>query len=104
MAAGSGIEVPHPFQLVARSAGIDLTDHRSHPLTATLVQQAGTIIPMTHQHGVQIKALYPEVAHKIHYLSLDGRPMDVPDPACARPENLGVIYRLLATCLEETCG
>lgn len=68
-----------------RGEGVDITRHRSQPLTATLVERATHIFAMTGGHLESIHALFPHGAEKAFLLREFEEPgatvwRDVPDP------------------------
>jgi protein-tyrosine-phosphatase len=54
--------------LVLREHGVDLSEHRSRPLTPELVDEARLIVVMTRLHREQVLAVRPGVAGKIYPL------------------------------------
>jgi glycine hydroxymethyltransferase len=70
---------------VLRRHGVDITAHRSQPLTATLVNRATHIFAMTGMHLETLHMLFPESASKSYLLREFEEPgmtvwRDVPDP------------------------
>ncbi|MCW5768372.1 MAG: Sua5/YciO/YrdC/YwlC family protein [Phycisphaeraceae bacterium] len=62
----------------AHIMGLDLSAHRSRPLTRQLIDDADEIYTMTASHARAVVAIAPAAAHKVRVLDPDGR--DVPDP------------------------
>jgi protein-tyrosine-phosphatase len=61
--------------------GIDITDHRTHHLTAQDIAAANLVIVMVQGHRDALVAEFPEARHKILLLSeLAGEMHDVSDP------------------------
>jgi protein-tyrosine-phosphatase len=61
--------------------GIDITDHRTHHLTAQDMAAASLVIVMVRGHRDALVAEFPEARHKIGLLSeLAGEMHDVSDP------------------------
>jgi protein-tyrosine-phosphatase len=61
--------------------GIDITDHRTHHLTAQDMAAASLVIVMARGHSEALRAEFPEARHKIVLLSeLAGEMHDVSDP------------------------
>lgn len=58
--------------------GVDISHHRSQPITHRLAQFADVILPMTNGHRDAIINQWPEVASRTHLLCRDGS--DVSDP------------------------
>jgi len=65
-----------------RPMGIDLSGHRSQPVTPEMVQDADVIYTMTRRHREALLALSPGAADKIHPLDPNG---DVDDPIGSGP-------------------
>jgi protein-tyrosine phosphatase len=61
-----------------REMGIDLTRHRSRPLSVELIHQADWIFAMGRGHAQAVRALVPSAADKVQSLKPDGG--DVDDP------------------------
>lgn len=66
---------------VARTAGLDLSSHRSKALTPDLLKRADLVLVMTEHHKRTLTAAVPDAADKIHtireFVSQSG---DVSDP------------------------
>ena len=60
-----------------REIGIDLSQHRSRPLTVELIHQADAIFTMGRAHAQAVMALVPAAAQKVATLDPDG---DIDDP------------------------
>ncbi|HEX4794491.1 MAG TPA: Sua5/YciO/YrdC/YwlC family protein [Humisphaera sp.] len=60
-----------------RGVGVDLTHHRSRPLTVELIHQADAIYTMSRGHAQAVMALVPAAATKVATLDPDG---DIDDP------------------------
>ncbi len=69
--------------------GINLTPHRSRPLTGALIEESTLILAMTRDHRDTILAYFPEADGKIHLLGdfspNQGNP-DISDPFGGSPE------------------
>ncbi|MDF7807510.1 low molecular weight protein arginine phosphatase [Pontiellaceae bacterium B12219] len=66
-----------------RELGIDLTDHRSQPVTAELINEADLIITMSESHADHVLNWFPEVGNKVCLINAFGTskvPADVSDP------------------------
>jgi len=66
-----------------RELHIDIRRHRSQPLTAELVDDAGLIVVMTSAHRAFILQNFPEIEKKVYLLNSFGTskvPADVTDP------------------------
>ena len=77
----TGRTSPPEVHEVLGEIGLDVTDHRSRPLSRTLIERADVIIVMEDRHGDSVIGLIPEAEHKLIYLGdyLED-PKDVPDP------------------------
>lgn len=77
---------PSPYAVeVLREAGVNITDHRSQPLTSTMVNRATHIFAMTGAHLESLQMLFPDSAPKSYLLrefEEAGTTVwrDVPDP------------------------
>jgi len=63
--------------------GVDLTPHRSQPLTPALVDNAYLIVVMTRAHQYEVLHRFPEAAEKIRLVTefgMDGKDTDIADP------------------------
>jgi protein-tyrosine phosphatase len=63
---------------VAMAHGVDLSSHRSRPLTAELVAQADYLVGMTQGHVLAVAGQYPHLGPRPQLLSAEGE--DVADP------------------------
>lgn len=78
LAAARGAGAAADAQEVIAGLGGDLTAHGSQPVTATLVEHADWIIPMTRDHRDALIDDYPEVADRVHLLDPAGGDIDDP--------------------------
>lgn len=90
--------------LLAR--GIDLSDHRSQPLSAGLVEEADLVLTMTASHKQQVLGLVPGAAGKVYTLGeYAGSGEDVSDPFGGSAEQYrqtaGDLDRLVQKALER---
>ena len=60
-----------------KELGIDLTSHRSRPLTVELIHQADKIYTMSRNHAMAVLSLVPSVGPKVDTLDPNG---DIDDP------------------------
>ncbi len=60
-----------------RDIGVDLTRHRSRPLSVELIHQADAIFTMGRSHAHAVRSLVPSAADKVQTLNPDG---DIDDP------------------------
>ena len=83
LAAAAGASASWASVAVMREMGIDLTAHRSRPVTQALVDAAIVIVVMTASHRDQLRAVHPEAADRIHLLKsfdLTTTGWDIDDP------------------------
>ncbi len=79
-----------------REIGLDISNHRSQPVTDKLIQEAHAIFVMTHSHFRSLVSLYPEAANKLFLVKefeegLSEFEREVPDP-------IGQSYFTYQTC------
>ncbi|MBI3987756.1 MAG: low molecular weight protein arginine phosphatase [Lentisphaerae bacterium] len=81
--AGAGMPASPPAVEALREMGLDLTPHRSRPLTGELVDRATLLVVMTESQKAMILAMNPGAAGKVFLLkefdSLSGGG-DISDP------------------------
>ncbi|MFW5682446.1 MAG: Sua5/YciO/YrdC/YwlC family protein, partial [Phycisphaeraceae bacterium] len=77
-----------------RDRGIDLSSHRSQPVTRELIDRADVIFTMTAAHRDAVLELAPDAAEKTHRLDAD---RDVTDPVGADES----VYRRTADMIER---
>lgn len=67
---------------VMRTAGIDITPHRSRSVNETLLQDADLVLTMTRKHRSQLQDIFPHHKHKVYTLAeYSGQPEgEIPDP------------------------
>jgi protein-tyrosine-phosphatase len=67
---------------VMRTAGIDISQHRSRSVSETMLQDADLVLTMTRKHRNQLQDIYPHHQHKIYTLAeFSGEPQEeIPDP------------------------
>ncbi|MBN2684340.1 MAG: low molecular weight protein arginine phosphatase [Pontiellaceae bacterium] len=66
-----------------KELGIDISTHRSQPLTPELVNRVDLIITMTAGHRAQLLGVFPEVEERVFLINAFGTskvPADVSDP------------------------
>jgi protein-tyrosine phosphatase len=78
--------------------GLDLTQHASQPLTASLVQQADVIFTMTRSHLSALLSQHPEASDRAKVLTKDES--DIADPIGGP----AVLYERCAQQIEEAIG
>lgn len=68
-------------QLVMQTRGLDLSEHRSRIVTASIIQNADVILTMERGHKESLAIEFPEHRQRIFMLSeLIGQAFDIPDP------------------------
>ena len=67
---------------IARNHGLDLSSHRSRPVSTPLLTGSDLILVMAANHQEAIRQEFPGVADRVHLLSKAAglAPFDVPDP------------------------
>ena len=85
--AGTFAALGHPASenavLAVKERGIDLSGHRSQPLTYELVEQSDLIVVMTADHRFHLVEDFPEVGNRVFLIKSFGTskvPADVSDP------------------------
>ena len=77
-------EPASPEAVIAlHEAGMDLSGHRSQPLTRELVDASTIIVVMTGQHLVEVLRCFPEAKSRVFMMTSFGTkdtPVDIPDP------------------------
>ena len=69
--------------LVVKELGIDLSRHRSQPLTVELLAVSDMIVVMTAEHRFHLLEVFPEVGNRVFLIKSFGTskvPADVSDP------------------------
>lgn len=81
--AGAGSPASANAVRALEELGIDLSGHRSKPLSPGLVESADLIVAMTEGHRFEILQRFPEVGNRVSLLKSFGTskvPADIPDP------------------------
>lgn len=81
--AAAGSPASQNAVLALRELGIDLSAHRSQPLSSQLVEDAELILAMTAGHRFQILDAFPAVGNRVFLINAFGTskvPADVSDP------------------------
>ena len=81
--AGEGSPASANALEAMRELGIDLSEHRSKPLTAELIGSVDMIATMTAGHRFQILQDFPEVGNRVSLIKSFGTskvPADISDP------------------------
>lgn len=95
IAAFQGDVASGPAVEIMQQRGLDLSAHRSQPMTEQLLQMADIVLTMTRGHRDAILARFPEAAPRIHTLRVDGG--DIADPVGAPLE----VYQQCADQIDE---
>jgi len=90
---------PASYQAVEamRQYGLDLTNHRSRPLTPGLIEDADIIFILARHHGESIRGILPETSAKIRLLHPDGG--DIRDPVGGSVDTFLDCARTLRRCI-----
>jgi protein-tyrosine-phosphatase len=84
--------------MVMRERGIDMSRHKSRPISRELVDQADLILCMETHHVSTLEQAFPESGDKLHLLTeYCGSSGDIPDPS-GKPT---LAYELCARQMEE---
>jgi protein-tyrosine phosphatase len=85
-----------------RALGVDLSHHRSRPLTVELIHQADMIFTMGRAHAMQVAALVPSAVEKVATLDPRG---DIDDPigsdVAVYQDLAGQLRKLIESRLQE---
>jgi protein-tyrosine-phosphatase len=80
--AKEGLRSPEPVLQAARQSGLDLTDHRSRPVSANLMLEFSLIVVMEAGQAEALKFEFPGIADRVRLLTgMAGPEYDVADPA-----------------------
>ena len=83
----------------AQAAGLDLSHHRTRPLTARLLAGADRVFVMATSHVDTVKDLAPSAAQRVELLDPDGE--NVPDPIGLPAEEFARVVRHIRECIER---
>jgi protein-tyrosine phosphatase len=90
-----------PTVQVMQELGINISEHRSQPLSAALTEKADLVLALSGEHAEIIRESFPEAARKTFLLSeyadKTAGPVDIPDPM-GRPIET---YRLVRDRIRE---
>jgi len=77
----SGMPVLPEVLLIARKYGLDLTGHRSKPVTASLLSSTDLVLVMEANHKEALQNEFPTFNERIYLLSqvVEDRNYDIPD-------------------------
>lgn len=85
IAAASGAPASEAAVEIMNELGLDLSAHRSQPLTRELVDEAELIVVMTAEHAARLLWRFPDAGSKIRLLASfvpngETEEEDIPDP------------------------
>jgi protein-tyrosine-phosphatase len=88
---------------VARAHALDLADHRSRSVNATMVRDADLVVTMGIRHRETIGALAPDALEYTYLLTnfSDRHHGDIPDPIGGSLETYQRIYGVIRECIES---
>lgn len=103
-----GLPVLPKVNLIARRYGIDLSSHRSKPVTEPLLSAHDLILVMEAGHREALQNEFPAVSERIYLLSqaAEGRTYDIPDRIESVESMLEVgenLHELIQTGLKDIC-
>ena len=79
--AQPGYPAAEKTQVVAQRRGIDLSDHRSRPITFQMVTEYNLVLTMERSHKEALHAAFPGYAKRIYlFWEMAGKFQDVVDP------------------------
>ena len=83
--------------MVARTHGVDISEHASSATTADAMASADLVLAMTEIHVEELRGRFPDAKDKIQLLSVfaDGSDVDVPDPIGGPVEEYESAYRMI---------
>jgi len=85
---------------IMADAGIDISAHRAHILTAAIAREADIILVMDELQKQQISIQYPFVRGKLFKLA-EFRAQDIPDPYGQKPEIFQEVFILIQESVNE---
>lgn len=84
---------------VAAQNGVDLTPHRSQPISSALISEHDLILVMEQQHYHDVINRYPEARGKVFLLAKWLGDKDIPDPYRKSDDMFKHVYTLI----EQAC-
>lgn len=100
--AMDGAQASHQAIAVMEKWGIDLSTHRSKPLTRELVMEADLVLTMTPAHRAGVLDLAPDLSEKV--FTLEEYALDAPGNQGGIPDPYGqsvAVYEQCAVAIEE---
>jgi len=83
----------------ATEAGLDISGHRSQPITVELLRKADRVYAMAERHADAARGICPRGASKIELLDPNGG--DIEDPIGYPAERFTEVVRHMERCIEE---
>lgn len=96
--AGGSRATPEAAEAMRRR-GLDLSAHRSRPLTRELTESADVIFAMTARHAEAVRHIDPDAADRVFLLDPEGR--DVEDPIGLPQDEYERVANLLERLIDE---
>ena len=91
--------------LVMQERGINIRDHLSRPVTASLVAEADLILVMSHEHKRVIRNTWPQYAWKTFLLSeMAGKKKSVEDPYGGPIDEYRVCADIISDYIDQGMG
>ncbi len=105
----TGLPVLPEVSLIARKYGLDLSRHRSKPVTEPLLSAHDLVLVMEAGHKEALQTEFPSVSDRIYLLSqaAEGRSYDIPDLIDSLESMMEVtenIHELIQTGFGNICG
>lgn len=105
----TGMRVLPEVALTARKYGLDLTRHRSRPVTEALLSTHDLILVMEAGHREALEHEFPSSSGRIHLLSqvVEERTYDIPDSFDSLESVMeigGDLYELIRNGFEKICN
>ncbi len=105
----AGATLPYALLRELELIGVPIRDHRSRPVTHSMLVGTDLILVMEHGQGEAIRAEFPEVSDRVFLLSevAEGLAYDIPDPVRDHsqtfPEVAADLRELVNKGFEEIC-
>jgi protein-tyrosine-phosphatase len=103
--AYSGIPASTHSVTICEEDGIDISRHRSRPVTPYLLDESDLILTMESHHRAQAIRVHPEAAERIHVLGVyaaGGKPAPgIPDPIGSDMETYRHVYQGIRHQIEQ---
>lgn len=100
--AGAGHPATPEARAIATEQGLDLSTHRTRPVTADLLSEAVLVLVMESNQQEALRQEFPQAAARVHTLAhaagLDS--FDVPDPYTTS-ESPGVVAREIMAMIDQ---